>query len=245
MERNDTQTPREDQAPEWKMADILKWQRMLRDAPLSDEAKLVGFILSTHANGNGESFPSIRTIAREAGKTERSVIKGLRELQEKGYIAVEKSKGRKRAKYILTAPEMLSEDNAKMLPPDNVVTRQHKNVAPGQHCQGTTLPSDNEMLSSDNGMLSGDNLKIPNKGTQESVYINGSQHTTVSEETTSEETPPEERGYCPPAEVWEASPQTYDKEGTRRYIESLGKQNWSIPQDVRERIKKRLRLEGN
>lgn len=56
---------------------------------LSCHAKSVLAYLSFCANTSGESFPSLRTIAKECSVCRNTARKGIRELQEKGMISIQ------------------------------------------------------------------------------------------------------------------------------------------------------------
>lgn len=81
------------------------WRNTLRDSRKIDKtAKLVGFVLSTYLNGQGEAFPSQDTIAAGASLTDRAVYSATRRLEAAGFLIVSWSRGRRSHTYIATVP---------------------------------------------------------------------------------------------------------------------------------------------
>jgi hypothetical protein len=73
---------------------------------LDSTAKVVGFALSMHMNGNGSAYPSLKLLAREAGLSPslHAVIRGIGRLEAIGFLEVERSAGRKVHHYLGTIP---------------------------------------------------------------------------------------------------------------------------------------------
>lgn len=61
---------------------------ILRCKDLSLTSKIVYACLAQHANENGEFFPNTETIADEVGSTKPTIIKAIKQLEEKGFIKV-------------------------------------------------------------------------------------------------------------------------------------------------------------
>jgi hypothetical protein len=75
---------------------VVRWRTTLRDSGLRSTAKLVGLVLSTHMNAEGEScWPSVRRVAEEASLSERAVRGGLRELEHAGFLGTARGGGRR------------------------------------------------------------------------------------------------------------------------------------------------------
>jgi DNA-binding Lrp family transcriptional regulator len=78
------------------------WVHLLRDFMRSGEAARIGgqgilvyLSIKTHVDfNNGKSFPSISTIAREAGISERQVMREIKKLEEKGHLTRQTTAGR-------------------------------------------------------------------------------------------------------------------------------------------------------
>lgn len=70
--------------------------------------------------GTGWAYPSIRTIARQAGLSRQTVLAAIEELTNRGLLATSKSKGRSTAyKVIREAPERPTRDRSKAKPAQN------------------------------------------------------------------------------------------------------------------------------
>ena len=65
-----------------------RWIRLAREAPLTGARKAVLFALASRANDRGECWPSVKTLVRDAGVSERTVQRTLRELAIDGWIEV-------------------------------------------------------------------------------------------------------------------------------------------------------------
>ncbi|OKI45137.1 hypothetical protein A6A27_12060 [Micromonospora sp. CB01531] len=63
-------------------------QALLDSADLGKNERLVLLTLAAHANENGDAWPSVATIARYVGCSERTVQRALAKLVELGRIAV-------------------------------------------------------------------------------------------------------------------------------------------------------------
>lgn len=61
---------------------------ILRCKDLSLTSKIVYACLAQHANENGEFFPNTETIADDVGSTKPTIIKAIKQLEEKGFIKV-------------------------------------------------------------------------------------------------------------------------------------------------------------
>ena len=85
---------------------VAVWRDAVRDSELDRTAKLVGHTLSTYANANGTAYPSRRVLAEGAslGRGLRAVDAALRKLQDAGFLAIERSRGRSSHGYTLTLP---------------------------------------------------------------------------------------------------------------------------------------------
>lgn len=78
------------------------WVHLLRDFMRSGEAARIGgqgilvyLSIKTHVDfNNGKSFPSISTIAREAGISERQVMREIKKLEEKGHLTRKTAQGK-------------------------------------------------------------------------------------------------------------------------------------------------------
>jgi len=70
------------------------WRDALGDDPtLTSTGKLVGYALSTWMNGRGVCYPSRATIASRCSLSDRAVDKALTQLETRGYVEIERSKG--------------------------------------------------------------------------------------------------------------------------------------------------------
>ena len=76
---------------------LQKWQLLqaiVADQELSPSAKLVAArLLYHHSAQTGRCSPSYQTLAEGAALTRRSVITGVRELEARGWLMVERVKG--------------------------------------------------------------------------------------------------------------------------------------------------------
>src|SRR5579871_5297132 len=86
-------------------APLAPWRDALRDSDLDVRTKCVGHTIATYWNGRGlAAFPSKRTLARGAGVSERFVFKAIGELEARGFLHVDRSKGRSSNRYDATLP---------------------------------------------------------------------------------------------------------------------------------------------
>ena len=78
--------------------------------PVTGPTKAVLLVLAIHANQDEVCWPSVETIAREAGVSERSVQDGIRDLEKAGLVASEGMGGRRLTKrYTLHVDVEISE----------------------------------------------------------------------------------------------------------------------------------------
>lgn len=68
--------------------DAFRWIRAARDAPATGSRKAILLALASRANDRGECWPSVKTLARDAGVSERTAQRTLRELAIDGWIEV-------------------------------------------------------------------------------------------------------------------------------------------------------------
>lgn len=59
----------------------------LRDAALPPYAKLVGMVLTSHADASGRSWPSLRTLQSECGIARNTVLAALADLEARGIVS--------------------------------------------------------------------------------------------------------------------------------------------------------------
>jgi hypothetical protein len=87
-------------------AQLARWRDAIRDSNLDGTAKLVGFVISTwwDRNGNG-AYPSKPTIAAAASlRSPRAVDEAVHRLEAAGFLDVSRSKGRSSNRYSATLP---------------------------------------------------------------------------------------------------------------------------------------------
>lgn len=70
------------------------WQLAVRDSDLSSKAKAVAFTLATYMDADGKAWPGRRLIAIGASVDVSTVDRGIRELVARGFLLVERSRGR-------------------------------------------------------------------------------------------------------------------------------------------------------
>ena len=68
-----------------------KWERTFLKGPFTKTQRVVGLALATHFNRQGTAWPSVRTLARESGCTDRTVRRALREIEQAGYLHIQRS----------------------------------------------------------------------------------------------------------------------------------------------------------
>jgi DNA-binding transcriptional ArsR family regulator len=91
---------------------LRRWQIALRESGLSKAAKAVGAFLSFRMNQDGtiegNQFPAIERVAKDAGYSRSAAVYALRELRRAGLVDVESGKGRHVVnRYTLTIPDHL------------------------------------------------------------------------------------------------------------------------------------------
>lgn len=67
---------------------VWEWLRAVRDSTLTPTAKATAFVLATYMR-DGMCWPSRRLIAAGIGKSERTVTRALRELEDAGVVKIE------------------------------------------------------------------------------------------------------------------------------------------------------------
>ena len=77
--------------------------RVIDDESLTGYAKLVFIAISRFSDRAGRSWPSVPTIAKKAGISERQVRYEIRSLREKGYLRIESRPG-KSSMYVINTP---------------------------------------------------------------------------------------------------------------------------------------------
>lgn len=120
-----------------------EWHSLLYDPDvgLSTAAKVVGGALIEHANGNGRAWPSVPRLCDCTGlSSDNTVRKGLRELERRGLLAVERRTGRVNG-YQLVLPELTPARRAGVPPheptqspaqsPTHDVRANHRTREPG------------------------------------------------------------------------------------------------------------------
>lgn len=86
------------------LSPLFTWRSAIAESALPPTSKLVAFALSLHMNERGEScFPSQPTLARETSLSERAVREHLLSLNQQGWIARTKRRG-KSDLYVTTTP---------------------------------------------------------------------------------------------------------------------------------------------
>ena len=74
---------------------ILVLREAVDDPELTGRALLVGVALIRHADGNGECFPGVASLARKLGCGRHTVIRAIAELERSGWIRVDRQHGRR------------------------------------------------------------------------------------------------------------------------------------------------------
>lgn len=91
------------------LSPLFTWRSAIAHSELGPTRKLVAFVLSLHMNELGGScFPSIDTLARKTGLSDRGVQKAIRALEESGWLVCETGGGRKANRYTAAIPEGFS-----------------------------------------------------------------------------------------------------------------------------------------
>jgi hypothetical protein len=83
----------------------LDWRKTLRGSTIDSTAKLIGFVLDTYARPDGYCFPGRETIARGASCNVRTVDQAVRRLEARGFLRVQRSRGRSVNHYFLRYPD--------------------------------------------------------------------------------------------------------------------------------------------
>jgi len=103
--------------------DRYAWWRALRTSGLTPTARHVALVISTYMSKDAEgAYPSMSTIAQDAGRSRASVKRAVRELRDAGYVRVVGGGGRRADggyvsnRYLATAPSGVADDPA---PVDN------------------------------------------------------------------------------------------------------------------------------
>lgn len=73
--------------PQAKLSPLFTWRGAIADADLPGPTKCTAYALSLHMSERGDScFPSVGTMARESGFSERTVRQALRDLESDGWL---------------------------------------------------------------------------------------------------------------------------------------------------------------
>ncbi len=89
---------------------LAAWRNALRDSDLDSTAKLVGFVLSTYFDGNGNgAHPSQITLAAGASLSTRfkgstAIAGAIDRLEAAGFIEVERRRGQRGFRYTARIP---------------------------------------------------------------------------------------------------------------------------------------------
>lgn len=87
------------------LSPLFTWRSAICDSDLTPQARLVGLVLSLHMSERGDScYPSLLTIAREAGCARSTAQKALDELGAKGWIMKQSGGGNRSSRYTATVP---------------------------------------------------------------------------------------------------------------------------------------------
>ncbi len=80
--------------------DVVEWRRAVLSSGLPHAAKVVGLVLHEHMTwrrndpqAGARCFPGLDTIAREAGTSRRTVVRGLDRLDDAGFIERVRTRG--------------------------------------------------------------------------------------------------------------------------------------------------------
>jgi Helix-turn-helix domain len=89
---------------------VAVWRDAVRDShDLASTAKLVAWCLSTYMDGRGVAWPAQETLATGCSLSRRSVQKATDRLEQLGFLAIERSKGRSSHRYGATLPPTANE----------------------------------------------------------------------------------------------------------------------------------------
>lgn len=67
---------------------VLDWKKTIITSHLTPKARLVAFVLSMRMNRDGVCWPSVATIAKDAGCSEMTVHRAVKELRDSAYLTV-------------------------------------------------------------------------------------------------------------------------------------------------------------
>lgn len=102
---------------------VFPWRKaIIDDRSLSAKAKHIALTLANRMDPHGVCFPGVALISAETNRHERTVQKGLRELEECGYLHIEEGGGRASSStYTALLPERtatpLPEEKGGISPP--------------------------------------------------------------------------------------------------------------------------------
>jgi hypothetical protein len=118
-----------------KTAVVLWREAVWKCRELDSTAKAVAFALSMHMDSNGSAYPSLATLAREAGLNERShaADRAVRRLEQVRLLYVERSGGRNVHHYVALFPSSLVERSSTTSLSPRTTLRRPSNSAPGAH----------------------------------------------------------------------------------------------------------------
>lgn len=104
------QDPAGRQVPRDRLSPLFTWRSAIAESDLSMAEKCVAYTLSLHMNERGGScFPSLDTLHRESGASLATVKRALGTLEEKGFLARERSPGGKTStRYTALIPSWLT-----------------------------------------------------------------------------------------------------------------------------------------
>jgi hypothetical protein len=114
-------------------ANRLRWiEQVLTDSQITPFARVVGAIVATRYlnRETGEAWPSHDRLGRDCGGTPEGVRKAILALEGRGYLAVERSKGRSSNRYRLLI-------RANHQPPLGVTAAQPQTPVGGHRLQNT------------------------------------------------------------------------------------------------------------
>src|SRR5690349_13852638 len=105
---------------------------------LGGSAIKVYLVLGLYSNfGTGWAFPSIRTIARQAGLSRQTVLTALEELAGAGLVATQRASGKSNAYRILRqVPARPRRERSKLLPGDTATGPESLGERPRTRLEG-------------------------------------------------------------------------------------------------------------
>lgn len=87
------------------LSPLFTWRSAICESDLPMPARHLALTISLHMNERGGSaFPSVPTLAREMGASERTVERHLQTLEESGWIDVDRGTGRRSSTYSACFP---------------------------------------------------------------------------------------------------------------------------------------------